>query len=186
VDYCINIALPSFGTFVPLHDAFLSSPESQLPTREEGAYPREPIANRSRKSAPIDSSQLPDPNPEPRHEITPPQVLRDAVWEGAETESGDDVGDGGVPGDGGVDAAGAEGHHADSRPVPQRRPAGPLPRVGLPHPGIHQPGRLHLPLPLPPGAPGHLLRRGAPRLAGPQRAHQALRRAVPPGLLRAT
>jgi hypothetical protein len=49
---------------------------SQVPTREKGANPRELIANRSRKSALIDSSQLPDPNPEPRHEITPPSPPR--------------------------------------------------------------------------------------------------------------
>ncbi|KAM3369222.1 hypothetical protein ACQJBY_017244 [Aegilops geniculata] len=91
----------------------------------------------------------------------------------------------GVPGDGRVGAAGAQGHHAHPRPLPPGRQGRPLPRVGLPNPRLHQPRRLHLPLHVPPRAAGHLLRLGAPRLAGPQRAHQALRRAVPPGLVRA-
>ncbi|EMS55181.1 Dolichyldiphosphatase 1 [Triticum urartu] len=55
--------------------------------------------------------------------------------------------------------------------LPPGRQGWPLPRVGLPNPRLHQPRRLHLPLHVSPRAAGHLLRLGAPRLAGPQRAY---------------
>lgn len=44
------------------------------------------------------------------------------------------------------------------RPVPKGRPTRPLPRLGLPNPSLHLSRRFHLPLPLPPRTPRHVIR----------------------------
>lgn len=81
-------------------------------------------------------------------------------------------------------AGGAQGGDAHPRPVPARRFSWSLPCLGLPHPCVHQPRWLRLPLPLPARAPGLLLCPRSNLIPGPQRARQDLSAAIPPRHLR--
>ena len=77
-----------------------------------------------------------------------------------------------------------EGHNPNSRPLREGRQIGLLPSLGLSHPGVHQPRRIHCPHHLPSWSSGHLLRSRSIDFAAHQRDYQDHCSTISPSYLR--